>query len=264
MTHPSFPLFPSDLLVGTALMTCHELGIYVRLLCYNWSHGGLPNDMARLCKLVGDEAIPAIVMMKFRVCDDGILRNQRMENERAKLTFAGMPQKEPVVPPVALLNGELSAYCNREGIHGKLREEGFPDAFRDWKAYRLEEKRPLSSFSCRSLIQKCERMGAKKAVRCIRRAIENSWINVKEDEDLFELGRSNKQMMPARPFVPSAPHDERASAKYEAERILAELPAMSEARKPIQIAILRQAVAKVGMENFTPENQAKINSIYEK
>lgn len=56
-------------------------------------------------------------------------------------------------------------------------------------------------------------------------------------------------------------HDERASAKYEAERILAELPTTSEARKPIQIAILRQAVAKVGIDSFSEVDRILIESV---
>lgn len=261
MTHPSFPLFPSDLLVGTALFSNHDFGIYVRLLCFQWEHLALPNDLAMLCRLVGNDAIPAIVLMKFKVCEDGQLRNQRMERERNKLLMPGLPSKEPQPPLPALLNGDLSAYCNREGIHGKLRDDGFPDAFREWTGYRDESKRPLTSMSKRSLISKCERMGAKKAVRCIRRAIENSWINVKEDEDIFQFASGSKREAERKPFAPSPVYDDKQSAKYEAERILAELPAMSEARKPIQMAILRQAVEKVGMENFTDSQQTKLRGI---
>lgn len=46
------PLFVADLTLSTAEMTQDQFGAYVRLLCYAWQHGGLPNDMdacGRIC-----------------------------------------------------------------------------------------------------------------------------------------------------------------------------------------------------------------------
>jgi uncharacterized protein YdaU (DUF1376 family) len=85
MKPPAFPLYAQDLLVGGALMSNEEFGIYVRLLCYQWTHQGLPCDQKSLCGLVGSRRkISVAVLGKFKVCEDGKIRNERMELERVK------------------------------------------------------------------------------------------------------------------------------------------------------------------------------------
>jgi uncharacterized protein YdaU (DUF1376 family) len=44
MSLPWFPLYANDLSLSTATMTASCLGSYIRLLCYAWSAGGIPND----------------------------------------------------------------------------------------------------------------------------------------------------------------------------------------------------------------------------
>lgn len=84
MTTPAFQFYPQDFLVGTAEMTPFEVGIYIRLLCYQWSKGGLPDDDSKLAALAGcDGNAVASVRHKFGICDDGKLRNARMELVRA-------------------------------------------------------------------------------------------------------------------------------------------------------------------------------------
>lgn len=80
---PAFQFYPQDFLVGTADMTPEEVGAYIRLLCYQWSKEGLPNDQAKCASMAGchGNAI-ASIWHKFGICEDGKVRNSRLEKVR--------------------------------------------------------------------------------------------------------------------------------------------------------------------------------------
>lgn len=81
---PAFQFYPADFLLGTATMTVEEVGAYIRLLCVQWSQGGLPADDARLAMIAQcNVGAIASVKVKFRKCPDGRLRNDRLEKVRA-------------------------------------------------------------------------------------------------------------------------------------------------------------------------------------
>lgn len=80
---PWFPFYPADFLGGTFAMDAAEVGAYLRLLCLQWQGGGLPNDPAKLAALSGYTFVSAI-SDKFALCDDGKLRNLRLEEFRER------------------------------------------------------------------------------------------------------------------------------------------------------------------------------------
>jgi hypothetical protein len=61
-----------------------EAGLYIRLLCVQWSTGGLPEDDAELSSYGKGGTQIARVKSKFQKCEDGLLRNERLEFEREK------------------------------------------------------------------------------------------------------------------------------------------------------------------------------------
>ena len=85
--------FPGLFLTGTTELTNVELGVYIRLLCQQHQRGGLPDDLAKLDRIVpgARRAWPALEA-KFTRCDDGLLRNERMAKEceaaRARISKA--------------------------------------------------------------------------------------------------------------------------------------------------------------------------------
>ena len=86
---PAFQFYADDFLAGTLDMSQQEVGIYIKLLCFQWSRGGLPNDIGRLAMLVrtnnepnNETALRYVLDTKFVVCQDGQLRNNRMEEVR--------------------------------------------------------------------------------------------------------------------------------------------------------------------------------------
>ena len=77
---PAFQFYPQDFLVGTAMLSAEETGAYIRLLCYQWTNDGLPNDQVILGRIAGcgGNAIESI-WHKFGICQDGKIRNKRLE-----------------------------------------------------------------------------------------------------------------------------------------------------------------------------------------
>ncbi len=94
-TSQSFPFYPTDFLMGTALLSGAEVGAYIRLLCYQWQEGQLPNDQNLLARLAQtDEGIIAGIIHKFAVCSDGQLRNRKMEDVRKALNLYKKSRQE--------------------------------------------------------------------------------------------------------------------------------------------------------------------------
>lgn len=83
---PAFQFYADDFLAGTSDMNAEEVGSYIRLLCHQWTKGGIPNDEDRAGRMAGLMGSPSLryVLAKFSLCDDGMLRNERLEQVRAE------------------------------------------------------------------------------------------------------------------------------------------------------------------------------------
>ncbi len=81
---PAFQFYADDFLAGTADMSAEEVGAYIRLLCHQWSKGAIPADEERAGRIAGLMGSPCLryVLAKFSPCDDGQLRNARLEKVR--------------------------------------------------------------------------------------------------------------------------------------------------------------------------------------
>ena len=53
---PSFDFFPDDFIAGTYHLPAEAVGIYVRLLCYQWNNGSIPSDENELARVAGVDA----------------------------------------------------------------------------------------------------------------------------------------------------------------------------------------------------------------
>ena len=86
-SHHVLPLFCDDLIASTVDMTPACFGAYVRLICYAWTRGGIPDDEGRCSRIAGGMEPgdwPAI-RSRLVVLEDGRLSHQRLELERAKV-----------------------------------------------------------------------------------------------------------------------------------------------------------------------------------
>lgn len=81
---PSFQLYAQDFVVGVADMTAEEVGGYIRLLCYQWVKGGLPNDQIKLSQLSGLPSGLSLgnVLAKFGLSAGNVLINDKLERVR--------------------------------------------------------------------------------------------------------------------------------------------------------------------------------------
>jgi len=80
----TFPFDADAFLTGTVEMSNEQAGVYIRLLCFQWTNNGLPNDeniLARIC-FCESNAIASVLHM-FPLDPDGKRRNDRLERDRA-------------------------------------------------------------------------------------------------------------------------------------------------------------------------------------
>jgi len=84
MRKPSFKFYPNDFLNSTAAMSNGEVGGYIRLLCYQWMKGALPDNDEKLARLSGltDPKELAHVREYFTPMSGGTLCNLRLETHR--------------------------------------------------------------------------------------------------------------------------------------------------------------------------------------
>jgi len=81
---PAFQFYADDFLAGTFSMTNEERGLYITLLCRQWTQGHVTRDeVSRLGSTVVQPSINH-VLTKFQPDEDGNLRNARLEVERGK------------------------------------------------------------------------------------------------------------------------------------------------------------------------------------
>ena len=96
------PLYTADVLASCADMSPAQFGSYMRLLCYAWQSGGLPNDMEACCRIAGG-CTPtdwSAVRKRLVVLDAGTseerLSHPRLEAERSKAE-AGYQRKRDAI-----------------------------------------------------------------------------------------------------------------------------------------------------------------------
>lgn len=81
---PAFSFYPDSWVLGTMAMGFEEQGVYLRMLCFQWSNG--PSDAnayANACGLAYVSHVERILSSKF-VSINGLHYNERLEEERKK------------------------------------------------------------------------------------------------------------------------------------------------------------------------------------
>ena len=80
---PAFQLYTDDFLAGTLDMSQAEVGQLIRLLCHQWNRGSIPVETEKQQRLAGG-CVSVDVLAKFDECEDGLLRNKRLESVRTE------------------------------------------------------------------------------------------------------------------------------------------------------------------------------------
>lgn len=117
---PAFQFYVKDFISGTVHMTSEEVGAYIRLLCFQWEHGSIPDDKKVLIRISGAKkgAIDE-VLKKFKQTEQGLInlrlnvtREEQLayrEKQRLNGGKGGRPKNETQINPVVnfgLLNSE--------------------------------------------------------------------------------------------------------------------------------------------------------------
>lgn len=124
-----FKFFVNDFLIGTSFMTAAEVGVYIRMLCYQWDKGYLPNNIDTLNLMFGAEVTQS-VLDKFVINENGLI-NTRLDDERKqafskveKLTSNGKKGSTKrwagetfETQPVSKLDPAASFYIGIEAIY---------------------------------------------------------------------------------------------------------------------------------------------------
>jgi uncharacterized protein YdaU (DUF1376 family) len=87
-SHHVLPLFCDDLIASCVDMTPACFGAYMRVLCYAWTRGGVPDDEAACCRITGgmEPGDWAAIRSRLTVLEDGRLSHPRLELERQAVT----------------------------------------------------------------------------------------------------------------------------------------------------------------------------------
>jgi len=84
MKAPAFQFYADDFIGGTLTMTHEERGLYILALCLQWGQGSIGDgDLERLGSGMAQPSLSQ-VRAKFQLCEDGRLRNAKMESVRKK------------------------------------------------------------------------------------------------------------------------------------------------------------------------------------
>ncbi len=84
---PAFQLYVNDFDSDTAAWDCEEIGIYIRLLFYQWVNGSIPDDPVRLARIARISPKSFLkkwssIQIKFIPTGTGQLQNLRLEKTR--------------------------------------------------------------------------------------------------------------------------------------------------------------------------------------
>lgn len=143
---PAFLFYVRDFWTSESVeqMSAADVGLYLFLLCRQWETGSLPADanaVRRLCVgILGVEhASFEKVLSCFPMCDDGRLRNERLEAERdrlrgksagasksAKIRWHGPKKKGPRASPSDA--NAMRTQCERNASEWNGREENLTGA----------------------------------------------------------------------------------------------------------------------------------------
>ena len=75
-------------------MTNAERGLYILCLCLQWTQGAISKeDIVNLSSAMAQPSLSK-VLAKFKICSDGLLRNERLEAERSKQTAFRLNRSE--------------------------------------------------------------------------------------------------------------------------------------------------------------------------
>ena len=181
-----------------------ETGLYMRLLCVQWSTGSIPNDDVEIASYGKGGTPIARVKLKFKEGPDGRLRNERLEIERQKQIayresrsangkHGGRPCKPHANHMVSQTKAQESSPSPSPSpvikkkkevvlveIPEVLNKEPFLGAWQEWAQHRVEIKKPMTAQATRLQLNSCVCMGISRSVAAIHHSIKCGYMGIYE------------------------------------------------------------------------------------
>lgn len=227
---PAFPLYTDNFMDGVAMLTMEERGMYITLLCFQWTHGPLDPKRVGLFLGLAWDSVSVQVRAKFKKDDKGQIYNQRLEDERAKRAAfkekqrlngqkggrpknpnktQTKPKPKPKKKPLGNGDGNGSVYDNDNGSGSVTREVVFPfssktfaDQWSVWKEYRREEHgfNYKSAATEQAALKKLSNLSdgnEQRAIQIIHQSLANGWkgfFPIEEQRNRASKDRSPGEM----------------------------------------------------------------------
>lgn len=125
---PAFQFYANDFMDATSTWQAIAVGLYVRCLCKQWTHGSIPGDLKTLarathCDLSEVQEAWPMVRTKFIDQGDGTLINKRLEEVRARqIEVSGERSKAGKAGAIARAN--VKANASTKAKQRKVKVEG--------------------------------------------------------------------------------------------------------------------------------------------
>jgi uncharacterized protein YdaU (DUF1376 family) len=156
-------LFTDDFIAGTQHLSNRELGIYIRLLCWNWNKNckGIPNDKNIIYRIaycftepdkfatdkileeffVNIQDTPNIRWQNLRQVKEWLYINNKIENARENGKKGGRPKKNQTETPLPLTpapNKNINIFVEEVWNKLTLKRGSRVKAFEIWKKLKIE------------------------------------------------------------------------------------------------------------------------------
>lgn len=205
---PSFDFYPDDFIGGTLGMHPCARGIYISLLCHQWSHGSMNlTNNRQLVQITGampdelNQHLPE-VLLKFEQLENGEFQNVRLEREytrkmeicRKRAESGGLGGKSSAIAKQMLEQKGSNRKANLE-VGSRKKEvfkieneclpfssDRFVQALRDFLAMRAEKGKPVAPTGGRATLKKLAAMGEDRAVAALEHTTANEWQGIREPE----------------------------------------------------------------------------------
>lgn len=211
---PAFQFYAADFMIGIMGMSDEETGAYIKMLSTQWLHGSLPNCKKTIKKMINLRKVPSeIVMRKFAICDDGFLRNERMETVRQKqINYANtmknnansrwnkkkeadalaMPMHNESICKTDALHSSSSSSTSTTTPKTKNNKEraqalvlpfdsaDFKLFWANWEQHRKETKKPITPTSRKQQFAKLAEMGERRAIEALKHSLAGGYAGIYE------------------------------------------------------------------------------------
>lgn len=139
MKAPAFQFYAQDFLTGCTYLTNEEIGMYIKMLCKQWTDGKIP--IKRLEFLIGKpwESLSEDLKNKFDF-DGEFLHNKRLENERQKQIEKSEKAKESADRRWNKTPSAPKKQRKKEGMRTHDKRTSESDAFLEDRSTKIEDE----------------------------------------------------------------------------------------------------------------------------